>query len=312
MKLKSRTIGLVLVMMLAASQMQCSRENTQPAIDYEVPSSGVEPRITLEVKYPPGRYRMIQKRSTDTRTITHTGRQKRNRQINEKTTRWMSVDVKSKPAGDSMLTVQFDRIRREISDGPRRLIVDTDNKGSPGAKMFSAMIGLKITMKCDAEGGISDVQPPGDEPRDEKTPQETSAAAEFKESVVNVVNKTREYLPGGPVGVGALWYVNLNSKGPMSASKANQVKCKLVELRKTAAGRITVIQVNAKSVPTKPGAMKMNWAGRIEMNADTGLMTKISTSMDGEISGAHIAEGKPAKTDTKTIGTYEITLTPVK
>ena len=312
MKLKSRTIGLVLVMMLAASQMQCSRENTQPAIDYEVPSSGVEPRITLKVKYPPGRYRMIQKRSTDTRTITHTGRQKRNRQINEKTTRWMSVDVMSRPAGDSMLTVQFDRIRREISDGPKRLIVDSDDKGSPGAKMLSAMIGSKITMKCNVEGKIVDVQPSGGDPRAAESPKETSAVAEFKESVAGVVNKTREYLPGGPVGVGALWYVNPNIDGAPTGSKANQVKCKLVELRKTAAGRIAVIQVSAKSVATTPGAMKMNWSGRIEMNADTGLMTKISTSMDGEMSGAHIAEGKPAKTDTKTIGTYEITLTPLK
>jgi len=94
--------------------------------------------------------------------------------------------------------------------------------------------------------------------------------------------------------------------------KANQVKCKLVELRKTAAGGIAVIELNAGSAPTKPGAMKMNWTGRIEMNADTGLMTKISMSMDAEMSGARTAEGKPAKTDTKTTGTYEITLTPVK
>ncbi|MDP6545675.1 MAG: hypothetical protein QGH60_16955 [Phycisphaerae bacterium] len=300
MKPESRTIALVFAMMLAASQIQCAGENNQPAIDYEVPSGGVEPRIILKVKYPTGRYRMIQSRSTDTRTITHTAPKKRTRQIKRKTTQWMSVDVRPEPAGVSTLAVQFDRIRREISDGPKKMTLDTADKPSPGAKMFSAIIGAKVTMKCDIEGRITDAVPPA-----EKTPQETSAAAEFKESVAVVVNKTREYLPGGPVGVGAIWYVNPNPK-------ANQIKCKLVEIRKTPRGRIAVIQVSAQSAPAKPGAMKMKWTGRIEMNADTGLMTEISTSMDGEISGTDIAEGKSVATETKTTGAYEITLTPIE
>ena len=330
MKVKFRTIGLVFAMTLAACQVQCSRKNGEFVVRNEKPSIGLEPRITLKVKYPPGRYRMIQSLGTFGQYTDRVGEQKWNIQLKQKLTQWMSVDVKSDPAGDSTLTVRIDRIRQEFSDGSKSTTADTDDprslKGYFGAESLSEMIGAKITMKCNAEGRISDVQGT-DDPRAAKPPQKTSAAAEFEE-LVTALNKTPGCLPGGPVGVGAIWYVN-STEGLMISSGATEsegieVKCKLIELRKTGNGRIAVIEwkmgsawkspdsTSGGSETMKSESSKMNWTGRIEMNADTGLITKISSSMGGEISESETAEGKASTSVQKGTGTYEITLTPIK
>jgi len=322
---------MVLAILLSMSQMQCSGKDDGPIRDEE-PSNGSEPRVSLSIKYPPGKYEMVQSQDMNTKGTVRVGKRKQAQNSNQKMTQWAEINVTPDADGKSTMIMEFKRIRQETKGGPMSGVLDTADPGSlagnPAARVFTAMTGARIAMKCDANGKVTDVSGMNDmwDRIGREDPQFRPMVAQLKKTLGDknmgdLINKSQEYLPKGPVGLGAIWYTQFNMPVPIVGDMGCEAKCKLINLKKSAAGQIATIEMRAKltskgsqTTELGPGSLKVNSMnmtikGQMELNVDTGLMSKQSTTIDGTMSATVQSQGQTVLTDAIITGTQEVLFT---
>jgi len=329
MTFREMTALLALTILLSASQMRCSGKDDGPIRDEE-PSNGSEPRVSLSIKYPPGKYEMVQSRDMSTKGTVRVGDRKQAQNSNQKMTQWGEINVTPDTDGKSTMTMEFKRIRQETKGGPMSGVLDTADPGSlsdnRAAKVLTAMTGTRITMKCDANGKVTNVSGMNDmwDRVGREDPQFRPMVGQLKtatgdKAMGDLINKSQEYLPKEPVGVGAVWYAQFNMPVPIAGDMGCEAKCKLISLKPGAAGRIATIEMRARltsrgsrTTQLGPGSLKidsmnMTINGQMELNVDTGLMSKQLTTIDGTMSATVQARGQTVVTDATITGTQKVT-----
>ena len=108
--MRCRTLVLSLTVALIASG--CTNEES---IWDEPESSGSEPRVTLRIKYPPGRFDLVNEQTTDAVvTIAGAGRSETQRMIQSQLQAVTLEGSQPDADGNTTLTVRFKRIRQEV------------------------------------------------------------------------------------------------------------------------------------------------------------------------------------------------------
>ena len=328
-----RSALAVLAILLSIVQVQCSDKDA-PIRD-EPESNGSEPRTALVVKYETGKYEMINVQDMVTKGTVRVDDRTQNVESTQKVTQWINLNVSPYTAGKATMTMKFSRIRQETKGGPMSGVVDSNNprsmSGNPAAKAFGALTEATITMKCDEKGNISDVSGMNEvwDRMARSEPGFRQMAAQFKQTLGDkamgqLLNKSKDFMPAGPVGVGAVWYAQFALPIPMLGDTGCEAKCKLVELKKGADGQTAIIDMKArgtskgkKATQIGPGSMtinsmKINMSGRMEMDVESGMMAKQTMTMDGEISLTMKARGQEIITDAVITGKQEATCRKVE
>ncbi|MBT3198894.1 MAG: hypothetical protein HN350_03165 [Phycisphaerales bacterium] len=328
------TVWTILTILLGMSQIHCSGRDDGPIRDEEA-SNGVEPRVSLTVKYPIGKYEMIQDQDMTTKGTVKAGSKKQKMNTTQQMKQWMDVDVTPDSDGKVLITMGFNRIRQETTGGPMGGVIDTDDSASiarnPAGKVLRAMKGAKITMKCDTDGKVTDVQGMNDlwDRVAREDPQLAPMIGQFKNTIGDkqmgeIIGRSQEYMPSEPVGVGAVWYAQFTMPIPMAGDMECEAKCKLISLTPSASGQIATIKMRArvlsqgaKSTSMGPASIKVKsmdliMNGTMEINADTGLLMKQSIDLDGAMSMTISAQGNNVEMDATIIGTQEATVKEIK
>ena len=333
--MKVRNAPLALVLSLAVVQIQCSGK--KESVRDEDPNAGSGPKITLKIKYPPGKFEMVGdlKMKIDMK-VKPKGGEPKDQPMDYRMQQWVDLDVSRPDAqGNTTMTMRFKRLRREIRGGPIQKVLDTNNKAAlaadPAGQVFAAMLESKLTMRMDRDGNVLEVKGM-DEMWDRVAlgnARMAQMAAKLKQqlggkAVARMFTLTMQMAPKEPVGIGDVWYSDVKMPVPMVGEMDIKTKYKLISLGKTDAGTIAVFGThaimtteNGRTTKIGPGsmtlkAMDIDMTGQVKVNVDTGLMLEQIMDVSGGLEMTGGAGDQKMEMEGTLTGTQKTTITPAK
>lgn len=330
--MKVRNAALAIVLSLAVVQIQCSGK--KESVRDEEANTGSGEKITLKIKYPPGKFEMVgdQKMKIDM-TMKPKGGEPRDQAMDQRMQQWMGLDVSGPDAqGNTTMTMRFKRFRQEMKGGPINMVLDTNDKAAlaanPAGQVFAAMLETELTMRMDRDGNVLEVKGM-DEMWDRialGNPQMAQMAAQLKQqfggkTMAKMHTQAMQMAPKEPVGVGAVWYSDMKMPMPVLGEMTVDTKYKLISANKTDAGTIAVFTVHAimttdtaKTTKIGPASMEfkaidMDMAGKVKVNVDTGLMLEQTMDMSGSFEMTVGAGDQEMEMEARLTGTQKTTIT---
>jgi len=331
--MKSRNIALTLIfVMVVASGLQCA---IRKVVRDEPESQGSDPKITLKVKYPPGKYEMVQEQNVNFKAEIEAGEMTLPLDGDQKNIMVNIINV-SKPDenGNTIVNIHTKRIRDETSR-PVWKVVDTDNPASlptgPQGKMLNSLLKADLAIRFDRNWNVLSVTGM-EEMWDQLVASDPASApivSEMKkqmggEAMARIVSESMKLAPDKPVGIGGIWYSEMEMPFPIVGNMKCESKCKLISLENTNQGQIATIKVfgvftseDAKGMNIGPAFMEVNSIefelnGYEKVNVDTGLKFEESHDIKGKFlmtvgSGMQTVEAKLTMS-----GSLKKTIKPIK
>ena len=291
-----RRLTVALLILAAIPHLQCSRSR-RPA------SSGKDPKVLIQQKYPPGRYVLTQVQTTKQRI--------KGKGVNQTASQTMTVVMgtdTSVPDGEGVktMTVTFRRIKM---DG-QGLSVDTDNPpsgrgGSPNEimdRVYRRFLDVRITTRIGPDEKILSVSGLDDlwDTVAREVPSAAGMVQQFKagfneETMRELIGAQSKLLPAGPVGVGAIWHPKYTLTVPVAGVASFDSEAELLELDETPDGTIARIRVIGSAA--SKGGDKLSVAGgsvrikemdidqdmTLTLNVDSGVVTNLEMTQTGKV-----------------------------
>jgi len=326
--MNKRNIALAILLSLVFLNIHCS--DKKKTVRDEEPNSGSDPKITLKIKYPPGKFVMVQDQDMDMdMTIVADGKTQK-QPVKQKMQQWMSLDV-SQPdkQGNTTIGMTFDRMRQEVKAGANNIVLDTNDKkamaSNPAAKALEGLLDANITMKMTADGKVLSVGGM-DKMWNSMAKDDPQLAAQMKkqmgsEAITKLCTQAMQMSPKEPVGVGAVWYSDMKMPIPVIGEMNIETKYKIKSIEKTGAGQIATFTVHAimttdtakemkvGTASMEINSMDMDMNGKVRINVDTGLMIDSTMDMSGDFDMAISEGGKKMEMSAKIKGTQKMTIT---
>ncbi len=323
---------LVLSFTVALLALGCAKEESTWG---EGESSGSEPRVTLRVQFPPGIFEMVTEQTTDALvTITGGGRTEAQK-MTQSNLQAVTLETSQPDAdGNTTLTIGFKRLRQEIT-APMASVFDTDDPSSltsnPAGEVLAEMLQLPLTIKLDGEGEVVSVTGM------EEIWDRLAAANPRSAAALGAMNQKQDgaafakrmtqpmaFAPEGPVGEGAVWYVETTIPVPMVGDSMSRIKCRLVGLEGIGEGQIAVIETigtittgDAKRMIVGEVAMEIETIsleldGVMKVLVDTGLLIEQSYDLTGRVRMAIDTGGRSASSRIDLSGKVKTTIQPAQ
>ena len=318
-----------LALLIAAAAAGCSADRGK-----RKDSSGSEPRVRLQMRYPPGRYSMVRTMDLSMQVETKLEDKEQRQEMKMQMALELSLDVKAPDAaGVTVVTMGFDRIKQDVDGGPIKLSFDTKDKASlashPVARFYGQLLGAKLVMRLDQNGkplGVAGMDALWDRIA-AADPTIARQAPQLKEqfndkAMSGMISQEMALFPNQPVGVGGVWHAQPSLPVPMLGPTDCKYECELTKLEDTPKGKTATIETYAlmtgKSGQPTVGPMgaridtaDMEFTGTMKLNAATGLMQHYAVDVEGSLSVTAGPDKQQTTTTTKIDGTVEMRVTPL-
>ena len=296
---KKRIHYFTVISIILSSAYSFAAQNT---VKDEEESSGSDPKITLKLTYPPGKYVVHQGQVMDMNMKIQQGGNTQNQAVKQKQDMWMGLDVSSPDSsGNKKATMTFTRMRQEMNIGPQNIIIDTADektmKNNMMAGAFLPLMKIKLTMTISPEGKVIEIKGM-EEYFKNLAKQNPQMAQQMKQSLgdkalARIYTQVFDMSPKKPIGVGAVWYSNIKMPVPMMGDSEIKTKYKLQKIHKDQAAPKADIAVHAKmeikdgkganvnNMNLKVSEMSMDMKGNAIINIKTGMLSKQSMDIVG-------------------------------
>lgn len=265
------------------------------------------PKVLLKQRYPSGSYLMTTTMN-GSQSVSMEGQPQPEQQIAQRFVVIMDV---GEPDAAGLRTMQmvFSQVKQDITMGPQTLSYDSQgpaDKQDPNlARALGSMTKAKISVKIgpdDKVAGASGMDEMWDDWA-KATPEMAAFARQMKSqmgdaAIADMVSKASQTLPADPVGPGDEWEPTATFKMPMIGELQVKQHCKLLDIEKTPAGNVAVIQYEGTAQSSKETtsdvggtAMKVlsvvfKQAGKMRFNVDTGMAESQVMDQDGTMAMA--------------------------
>ena len=325
-----RLFAPALMLLIAVAAGGCSAERGK-----RTDSSGSEPRVQLQMRYPPGRYSMVRTTDLSMQVETKLADKEQRQAINVQMSLELSLDVKATDAkGVTVVTMRFVRIKQEVDGGPITMSFDTNDRasltGHPVARFYAELLGVTLVMRLDGNGkplGVTGIDALW-ERMGRSDPAIARAAGQLKQQfseqvMSDMISQEMALFPTEPVGVGGIWHVRTPLPMPMLGRMDCTYECELTKLDETPGGKTATIETYAtltgKSgqpavgpIGARIDAVDMEFTGSMKLDATTGLLAQCTVDVTGSLS---VTKGQAARQTTTAMiieGTMETRVAPLR
>lgn len=306
-------IILAVVFLVVIPNLQCSKKRVN-----RPDSLGTGTKVTIRQNYPPGKYTMTQ--TQEQAQVIKSDGQKQN--VSMSVLVVMGMDV-SEPdeKGLKSIAMSFQRFKidsngvkvdtddmppkpKKVTPGPAAFPDPTRRSSQKEMieNIYRELLKVKLIIKIGPEGNILKVTGFDDvwERVVETEPATASFIDVFKKSfgddkIAELMGLQDKFLPPQPVGVGAIWHPNVSMEIPIVGTMTYDAECELIELKDTPEGQVAKIDIVADitsdsgsdmsvgNASVRIDKLEMDHKQTIEINVQTGLITKQILKQEGEI-----------------------------
>jgi len=287
-----------------------------PPIRDEPASDGVEPRVTLKVQYPPGQFQVTYE-DHSTSTVTIEGRNDKGI-LKKRRGNWYETAIWPPDANGITRIVSCMRrgvYYRSPCPGQAEVDLDTDRpttlESNPAGEIMKLKLAKLTMLRLNRNLAVVDMKD-GDDSYIEAcrsiVPEADTILAKNRKLIAKLAlpgcGRTRNYLPSRPVGAGAGWYAEFDTKVKAVAKKWHTLaKCTLAKFTEADGVRLATIDyvkreriepvnLSVAGMNVNGGEMTVDGSGRIVIEVDTGLVRShtVKETKTGQVSGQMLGQ----------------------
>jgi hypothetical protein len=292
------------------------------------PAAGGAEKVTLQVKYLPGKYLTTMNQDM-TQTVT-VGERVQQQVISSTMVMEMTVG-KPDPNDTRKAKIVYKRIKQSMKMGTRAQEFDSADPAKAGGALAGALkplIGTELTLTIAKDNQVTDVA--GLAELFDKQAQANPAAARINQqmkasmtkTLKGLISKSAVLLPKGPVGPGDKWDVETPMAVPVIGQMKVKQSCALQKLEPVAGGgKAALIAVKGSVKTEKPttnqlGGVRMTvhkmdiaYDGSMRFDVALGVAESSTTKMKGLFSMSITGpNGQTQQVATKLGGTVNVTV----